>query len=194
MTKKVETAELTAEQKLAELQASYDSLVAENEALIKASEEVETEFNKMTKTVARLQSSADNSDKYRDQLVALKGDFDSYKKRMRNDSEASVLLGKGQAVELMLPLLDTFGLAKAHLEGDNLVAFEMVEKQMLAVLTELGVTQIEAMGLEFDSDTMNALSSMDRGSDNSGKVVEVYQQGYRLGAKILRYAQVIVGA
>ncbi len=194
MTKKVETTELTAEQKLAELQASYDSLVAENEALIKASEVAEDEYNKMNKTVARLQSSADNSDKYRDQLVALKGDFDSYKKRMRNDSEASVLLGKGQAVELMLPLLDTFGIAKAHLEGDNLVAFEMVEKQMLAVLTELGVTQIEAMGLEFDTDTMNALSSMDRGEENSGKVVEVYQQGYRLGAKILRYAQVIVGA
>ncbi len=194
MTKKAEKVELTAEQKLEQLQTSYDSLVAENEQLIKASEDAQTECDKLNKTVARLQSSADNSDKYRDQLVALKGDFDSYKKRMRNDSQASVALGKGQAVELMLPLLDTFALAKAHLSGDNLVAFEMVEKQMLSVLTELGVTQIEALGLEFDTDTMNALSSMDRGSENCGKVVEVYQQGYRLGDKILRYAQVIVGA
>ncbi len=192
MTKKVE--EITIEEQLAQLQASYDSLVEENEQLIKANEAAEQEYDKMSKTVARLQSSADNSDKYRDQLVALKGDFDSYKKRMRSDSEASVALGKGQAVELMLPLLDTFALAKSHLSGDNLVAFEMVETQMFKVLSELGVTAIEAMGLDFDTDTMNALSSMDRGEEFSGKVVEVYQSGYRLGSKILRYAQVIVGA
>lgn len=182
--------ELTLEQ----LQANYDSLVAENQQLITEHESLQQENEKLHKTVARLQSSADNSDKFRDQLVALKSDFDSYKKRMRNDVESSIAQGKMTAVESILPILDTFDIAQKHLDDTNREAFEMVQKQFVSVLIDLGVEPLEAMGLDFDPNTMNALSSIDRGEDNKGKVVEVYQKGYRLAGKIIRYSQVIVGA
>ena len=53
---------------------------------------------------------------------------------------------------------------------------------------------MDVKGQQFDHNTMNALSQMDYGEENSGKVVEVYKNGYTMGEKILRYAEVIVGA
>ena len=41
---------------------------------------------------------------------------------------------------------------------------------------------------------MNALSKVDRGEENTDKVVEVFRCGYVMGDKVLRYADVIVGA
>ncbi len=170
-----------------------EELTKENEQLIAENEKLVEENAKLTKTVNRLQSSADNSDKYRDQLVALKSDFDSYKRRMKNDAEVCVNKGRAEVVEKILPVLDNFDLAKAHLDADNLKAFEMVQNQFLEILSQLGVQILNPKGEDFDATTMNALSTMDYGEENSGKVVEVYKKGYAYGSKVIRYAEVIVG-
>ncbi|MBR2974376.1 MAG: nucleotide exchange factor GrpE, partial [Clostridia bacterium] len=165
----------------------------ENEQLIADVDRLTEENQKLSKTVARLQSSADNSDKYRDQLVALKSDFDSYKRRMKNDAETCTAKARVEVVEKILPILDNFDLAKAHLDADNLKAFEMVQNQFLDILSNLGVIILNPKGEDFDATTMNALSTMDYGEENSGKVVEVYKKGYVYGTKVIRYAEVIVG-
>ena len=170
-----------------------EELTKENEQLIAENEKLVEENQKLTKTVNRLQSSADNSDKYRDQLVALKSDFDSYKRRMKNDAEVCTAKGRVEVVEKILPVLDNFDLAKAHLDADNLKAFEMVQHQFLEILSQLGVAILDPKGQDFDATTMNALSTMDYGEENSGKVVEVYKKGYMYGTKVIRYAEVIVG-
>ncbi|MCM1043150.1 MAG: nucleotide exchange factor GrpE [Corallococcus sp.] len=161
-------------------------LTEENQTLAEAND-------KLTRTVARLQSSADNSDKFRDQLVALKSDFDSYKRRMKNDAEANAAKGRSEVIESVLPVLDTFDIAKGHLDEQNLKAFEMVEAQFVSALKNFGVEVMHVKGCEFDANTMNALSTFDAGEENSGKVVEVYKKGYICGGKVLRYAEVIVG-
>lgn len=176
-----------------ELQESFNSLMEENQSLIGENETFAKEVEKLNKTVARMKSSADNSDKFRDQLVAMKSDFDSYKRRQRNAEEEFIETGIMQAVEKILPILDTFAIAKGHLEGDELVAYEMVEGQFLKALRDLGVEQIEALNCEFDVNTMNALTTIDKGEEHNGKVVEVYKQGYKYKEKIIRFAEVIVG-
>ena len=170
-----------------------EELTKENEQLIAENEKLVQENEKLTKTVNRLQSSADNSDKYRDQLVALKSDFDSYKRRMKNDAEICTARGRAEVVEKILPVLDNFDLAKMHLDADNLKAFEMVQNQFLEILSQLGVEILNPKGQEFDATTMNALSAMDYGEENSNKVVEVYKKGYSYCGKVIRNAEVIVG-
>ena len=53
---------------------------------------------------------------------------------------------------------------------------------------------MEVMGQPFDPMKMNALSKLERGDENKDLVVEVYKNGYELNDKVLRYAEVIVGA
>ena len=70
----------------------------------------------------------------------------------------------------------------------------MIHQQFMQTLFSFGVQIMDVKGQEFDCMTMEALSQMDFGEENKGKVVEVYKNGYTLGDKVLRYAQVIVGA
>ncbi|MBQ9706956.1 MAG: nucleotide exchange factor GrpE [Clostridia bacterium] len=185
------TTEVEAHSQLSEVE---QALVIENEKLIAEIDTLTQENEKLKKTVDRLQSSADKSDTYLNQLVAMKNDFESYKRRMKLNTEQTQMQGVIQVVTKLIDICDTFELASKHLEGDNLKGFEMVHQQFLQILAEFGVKEIEAMGQPFDCMTMNALSKIDRGEENTDKVVEVYKKGYILGEKVIRYAEVIVGA
>ena len=185
------TTEVEAQSQLSEVE---QALVIENEKLIAEIDTLTQENEKLKKTVDRLQSSADKSDTYLNQLVAMKNDFESYKRRMKLNTEQAQMQGVIQVVTKLIDICDTFELASKHLEGDNLKGFEMVHQQFLQILAEFGVKEIEAMGQPFDCMTMNALSKIDRGEENTDKVVEVYKKGYILGEKVIRYAEVIVGA
>ena len=184
------TTEVEAQSQLSEVE---QALVIENEKLIAEIDTLTQENEKLKKTVDRLQSSADKSDTYLNQLVAMKNDFESYKRRMKLNTEQAQMQGVIQVVTKLIDICDTFELASKHLEGDNLKGFEMVHQQFLQILTEFGVKEIEAMGQPFDCMTMNALSKIDRGEENTDKVVEVYKKGYAYGSKVIRYAEVIVG-
>lgn len=165
------------------------------EELLLQIEQLQKDNEKLQKTVNRLQSSADKSDAYLTQLVALKSDFESYKRRMKFNAEQARTEGvQGVALKL-IAIADTFEIAAKHLTDDeNKKAFEMVHQQFVQTLAELGITAMNVVGAEFDHMTMNALSQMDYGEDKRGKVVEVYKNGYTMGEKVLRYAEVIVGA
>ncbi len=177
------------------LQQTVVALTEENEKLIAELEQLKEENGKLTKTVARLQSSADKSDTYLGQLVAMKSDFESYKRRMRLDTEQAKTQGVQSVALKLISICDVFDLSKQHLADETSAkAFQMVHNQFLQVLAEIGVQEIDVLGKEFDCMTMNALSKLDRGGENTDKVVEVYKKGYKMGDKILRYAEVIVGA
>lgn len=184
----------SAEQPVAPLSELEQALTEENEKLIAEAETLREQNDKLQKTVHRLQSSADKSDTYLNQLVAIKNDFESYKRRMRFNAEQARTEGLQTAIVRLLPVCDNFELAKQHLDGDNLKAFAMVYDQFLHILQELGVQEMNVLGQPFDPLSMNAISKQDRGEQNRDLVVEVFKKGYVLGDKVLRYAEVIVGA
>lgn len=193
MKKEKEVAEeVSAQQTVQEQTPSAEEKIA---TLEKQVEQLSQEKEKLTKTVARLQSSADKSDTYLNQLVAMKNDFESYKRRMKFSAEQAKAEGVQSVALKLIEIADTFEIARKHIaDEETLKAFEMVHQQFVQVLHGFGVVEMDVKGQQFDHNTMNALSQMDYGEENSGKVVEVYKNGYTMGEKILRYAEVIVGA
>ncbi len=193
MKKEKEVAEeVSAQQTAQEQTPSAEEKIT---TLEKQVEQLSQEKEKLTKTVARLQSSADKSDTYLNQLVAMKNDFESYKRRMKFSAEQAKAEGVQSVALKLIEIADTFEIARKHIaDEETLKAFEMVHQQFVQVLHGFGVVEMDVKGQQFDHNTMNALSQMDYGEENSGKVVEVYKNGYTMGEKILRYAEVIVGA
>lgn len=183
-TENAETAQpktLTAEEQIAALNAMVEQLTEENA--------------KLHKTVNRLQSSADKSDTYLNQLVAMKNDFESYKRRMKFSAELARREGVESVGLKLIEIADTFEIAQKHIaDEETLKAFEMVHQQFVQTLNGFDIVAMDVKGQPFDHNTMNALSQMDYGEENKGKVVEVYKAGYTMGDKVLRYAEVIVGA
>ena len=78
-------------------------------------------------------------------------------------------------------------------EGDpHRQGMELICRQFLAVLEKLGVTRIEAQGQPFDPQKHDAVMHVEDENVGENTVVEVLQQGYQLGDKVLRFAMVKV--
>ena len=101
---------------------------------------------------------------------------------------------KADTVKEFLGVLDNLerGLAQFD-EGDpHRQGMELICRQFLAVLEKLGVTRIEAQGQPFDPQKHDAVMHVEDENVGENTVVEVLQQGYQLGDKVLRFAMVKV--
>ena len=128
----------------------------------------------------------------------IQADFDNYRKRnvsLRADALAD---GKVEAVKAFLPVMDNLERAleterKNGTTGSLMDGLEMVLKQMAQTLTSLGVEEIEALNKPFDPACHNAMMQIpaQEGQDK-GVVAAVFEKGYKMGDKVIRYSMVQV--
>ena len=133
---------------------------------------------------------SDASDKY----LRLAAEYDNYRKRTTKEKENTYADAKADTVKEFLGVLDNLerGLAQ-FAEGDpHRQGMELICRQFLAVLEKLGVTRIEAQGQPFDPQKHDAVMHVEDENVGENTVVEVLQQGYQLGDKVLRFAMVKV--
>ena len=133
---------------------------------------------------------SDASDKY----LRLAAEYDNYRKRTTKEKENTYADAKADTVKEFLGVLDNLerGLAQFD-EGDpHRQGMELICRQFLAVLEKLGVTRIEAQGQPFDPQKHDAVMHVEDENVGENTVVEVLQQGYQLGDKVLRFAMVKV--
>ena len=129
-----------------------------------------------------------------DQYLRLAAEYDNYRKRTTKEKENVYADAKADTVKEFLGVLDNLerGLAQ-FAEGDpHRQGMELICRQFLAVLEKLGVTRIEAQGQPFDPQKHDAVMHVEDENVGENTVVEVLQQGYQLGDKVLRFAMVKV--
>ena len=136
-------------------------------------------------------------DELNDKLKRSMAEFDNYRKRTDKEKSAMYEIGAKDVIEKILPIVDNFerGLnsipedAKGSAFADGM---EKIYKQFVKTLDDMGVKPIEAVGKPFDPNFHNAVMHVEDESAGENTVVEVFQQGYALGDKILRFAMVKV--
>ena len=77
-------------------------------------------------------------------------------------------------------------------ESPHKKGLEMIFQQYKTILEKLGVTEIEAKGQTFDPEKMNAVMHIDDETLGENEVAQVFQAGFQMGDKIVRYAIVQV--
>ncbi len=118
-------------------------------------------------------------------------DYQNLQKRTAEEREAVVKFANTILILKLLPTLDNLEKAIAHLGNNNVEdGLKMVIKQFKDVLRQEGVEEIEALGLEFNPDTMEAIEIV--GGEENNKVMEVVAPGFTLSGKIIRPAKVKV--
>ncbi|MBN2881131.1 nucleotide exchange factor GrpE [Candidatus Woesearchaeota archaeon] len=122
----------------------------------------------------------------------VQADFENYKKRMDVHRIESIKVAAKDIITQLLPVLDSFELALKHKTTDNEIicnGFEMIYKNFEQVLENNGLTEIDAVGKDFDPYEHEAL--LQEQSDKKKHVVlEVLQKGYKLNGKVIRTAKV----
>ena len=127
-----------------------------------------------------------------------RADFSNYKKRIERDQELSKKRYKADVLEKFLPVLDDLVLAYQHRPEDGEAAawaegIELIIRKFSSVLENEGMAQIDAKpGDKLDPNIHMAVSSEDSEEFGSDEIIEVLQNGYRMGEKIVRPAMVRV--
>ena len=156
----------------------------------------------------------DKAAEYLELARRTQADFDNYRKRMARENAAAAERGAGRLAKELLPALDHLEIAlkaaEAHTapaaagEGDEADApakgghedvirgFVMVRDELINALGKVGIEPFSPRGEAFDPSEHEAMAQRPADDAESGTVVEVYQQGYRINGTVLRPARVVV--
>lgn len=132
----------------------------------------------------------------RDRYARLQAEWDNYRKRTQAERESERVRASENLVMDLLPLLDDLERAIEHAretgEGGNLTdGVEAIQNKFLQILEKHKVTQIDALDEPFDAMQHQAVGTEEDPSVPEETVVKVFQQGYRMGERVIRPAMVV---
>jgi molecular chaperone GrpE len=149
--------------------------------------------------LAELHALAAKRDEYLALAQRTQADFENYRKRVARESQVAHERGVAKLAKELLPAIDNLDRALDAAASDDplLDGVRLVRSELSAGLARVGVESFSPLGEVFDPALHEAIASVPQPPDDgaqSGTVVEVYQDGYRLGEAIIRPARVVVAA
>ena len=146
---------------------------------------------------AALETAVAQRDEYLDSLRRAQADFQNFKRRNQTARADGYEDGVREAIAAMLPSIDNLERAldaadKAGVSDGLTDGVRMTLTTLLDGLKRFGFEEVPSLGEQFDPELHNAV--MREAGDEPGKILEVFQKGYRVKDKIIRYAMVKVCA
>lgn len=129
-----------------------------------------------------------------DKYLRLMAEYDNFRKRTAKEKLDVSDTVKGNTINEILPIFDNFERALAAETEDTKYkqGVEMIFKQFGDALNKLGVQIIDPLGEEFDPNIANAINQIEDPELGENVVAQVFQKGYKIGDKVIRYAMVVV--
>jgi molecular chaperone GrpE len=129
-----------------------------------------------------------------DAHLRLAAEFDNYRKRTAKEKEASYGNGKADAVAKMLPVYDNLERALNQPTEDAAYkkGVEMTMNELVKIFTGLGVEIFGEVGEEFDPNLHNAVMHIESEELGENTIAAVFQKGFKIGDKVVRFAMVQV--
>ena len=148
------------------------------------------EFEALKKQLEETQVSAAE---YLDGWQRSQAEFSNYKKRLEREQAGTAQLMRGAIISRFLPVMDDLQRALSNRPADEasqswVNGIELIQRKMQAILDAEGVTRIEAEGKMFDPNLHEAISHEPSEKHESGQIIDVVQQGYMLGERVIRHA------
>lgn len=183
-----------------DVEVQGDTVVDEEEVQQAGQETaVEEEVSEEDKLRAQVAELNDKLAKEKDDYLRLMAEFDNYRRRTSEEKLNLIKTAGEETIKGMLTTLDECERAMEMLQNatDIEAAKEgtsLIYNKLLSYLESKGLTSIPAKGLDFDTDVHEAVTMFPVQDENQkGKVIDVMQNGYKLGEKVIRFAKVIVG-
>lgn len=132
-----------------------------------------------------------------DKYQRLFAEFQNFRSRSEKEKAAMFETGAKSIIEKILPIVDNFERGVAALSEEDLESpvgegMNLIYKQLLQTLTDMGVTAIEAEGKEFDPDLHNAVMHEDNEELGENVVSQELQKGYKYRDTVIRHSMVKV--
>lgn len=174
-----ETEEIKEEQEVKEEQQE-----AEENKEAPAKEEAAPEKDRKDEEIAKL----------KDQLLRNMAEYDNYRKRTAKEKADLMPDITARIVGEFLPIMDNLERAlETECSDENYkIGVKMIYDSFMSTLDKLGVEKVPTE--DFDPAMHQAVQQVQSDELESGKIASVFQNGYRIGTKVLRFAMVAVVA
>ena len=133
-------------------------------------------------------------DEQKDKYMRLAAEYDNFRKRSAKERLDISAATVGDTIKEILPVFDNFERALNTETTDEKYksGVEMIFNQFGETLKKLGVEIIDPLGETFDPNIANAVNQIEDDNLGENEVAQVFQKGYKIGDKIIRYAMVVV--
>ena len=154
-------------------------------------------FKKKNKADKKQDALKQKIEELEDRVKRQMAEFDNFRKRTDKEKTAMYEIGAKSVIEKILPVVDNFerGLASVPEEekGNGFAdGMQMIYKQLMTELENIGVKPIEAIGPEFDPDYHNAVMQVESEEYETGIVAQELQKGYTYRDSVVRHSMVAV--
>ena len=133
-------------------------------------------------------SLAEEKDKY----LRLAAEYDNFRKRSKSEREGIYAEAAADAIKELLPVFDNLERATQYDADKVAEGVELILKGLPDVFAKMKITVFGKAGDQFDPNIHNAVMHIEDESYGENEIVDVFQQGYMLGDRVIRYAMVRV--
>lgn len=164
-----------------------------NEEISKKDENKLKKENRILKE--ELKNIASAADEIEDKYKRVCAEYDNYRKRTAKERETVYSDAYTDALRDILPVLDNLERALAFSsvseQNDKLTeGVKMTVNQFIDLLKRMGVESVGKIGDKFDPNLHNAVMHEENEELNENEITEVFQKGYKIGDRVIRYAMV----
>ena len=133
-------------------------------------------------------------DREHDQLLRLAAEYDNFRKRSAKEKDSAYTNGKADTLAKLLPVYDNLERALNQPTEDAAYkkGVEMTMNELVKIFTGLGVEIFGNVGDGFDPNLHNAVMHIDSDELGENVIAQVFQKGFKIGEKVVRFAMVQV--
>ena len=135
----------------------------------------------------------------KDKFLRLFAEFENYKRRTSKERIELFSTASQDVIQALLPVLDDFDRAMVelskHEESELSKGVELIKNKLNNTLQQKGLSLVEVnKGDDFNADNHEAVTQIPAPTnDLKGKIIDVIEQGYKLGEKVIRFPKVVIG-
>jgi molecular chaperone GrpE len=135
----------------------------------------------------------------KDKFLRLFAEFENYKRRTSKERIELFSTASQDVIQALLPVLDDFDRAMVelskHEESELSKGVELIKNKLNNTLQQKGLSLVEvSKGDDFNADNHEAVTQIPAPTDDlKGKIIDVIEQGYKLGEKVIRFPKVVIG-
>lgn len=173
--------------------------VAENEAEAAQEETNDSEAENEQDNSKQLKELQEKVEALEDTKLRLMAEFENFRRRT-NKEKADLQQSAGEHIfRDLLPVVDDLERAMDAMEKTEDInavreGVKLIYQKFVRFLDEQDVHAIETEGATFDTDVHEAVTTIAAGEDKKDKVIDCTKKGYKMGDRVIRFAQVVVGA
>lgn len=141
---------------------------------------------------AALEAAEKKAAEAEDKYLRLAAEYDNFRKRSKSERDGVYAEAAADAVKELLPVFDNLERATQYEKDKVAEGVELILKGLPDVFAKMKITVYGKAGEQFDPNIHNAVMHIEDDAYGENEIVDVFQQGYMLGDRVIRYAMVRV--